>query len=58
MSGLGVLDERLGRCDEGAGAGEADAGERPEAALVEIGEFVEGVVARRDGSSWCGRRGP
>ena len=45
VSGLGVLDERLGRCDEGAGAGEADAGERPEAALVEIGEFVEGVVA-------------
>ena len=54
VSGLGVLDERLGRCDEGAGAGEADAGERPEAALVEIGEFVEGVVAAAMGVAGAG----
>ena len=54
VSGLGVLDERLGGCDEGAGAGEADAGERPEAALVEIGEFVEGVVAAAMGVAGAG----
>ena len=45
MSGVGVVDERLGGCDQGAGAGEADAGEGPQAALVEVGEFVERVVA-------------
>ena len=55
VPGLGVLDERLGRCDEGAGAGEADAGfEGPEAALVEIGEFVEGVVAAAMGVAGAG----
>ena len=45
MSGLGVVDERLGGCDQGAGAGEADPGEGPQAVLVEVGECVEGVVA-------------
>ena len=45
VSGFGVVDERLGGCDQGAGAGEADPGERPQAALVEVGELVEGVVA-------------
>ena len=58
VSGLGVVDERLGGCDESAGPGEADAGERPQAVFVEVGELVEGVVAACDGSSWCGRRGP
>ena len=41
----GVSDERLGGRDQGAEAGEADAGERPQAAGVEVGEFVEGVEA-------------
>ena len=45
MSGLGVVDERLGGCDQGAGAGEADPGEGPQAVLVEVGECGEGVVA-------------
>ena len=45
MSGFGVVDERLGGRDQGAGAGEADPGEGPEAVLVEVGECVEGVVA-------------
>ena len=45
VSGLGVVDERLGGCDEGAGAGEADAGERPQAVFVEVGELVERIVA-------------
>ena len=58
VSGLGVVDERLGGRDQGAEAGEADAGERPQAAGVEVGEFVEGVEGCRDGSSWSGRRGP
>ena len=43
VSGLGMVDERVGRCDQGAGAGEADPGERPQAALVEVGQFIEGV---------------
>ena len=45
VSGFGVIDERFGGCDQGAGAGEADSGEGPQAALVEVGELVEGVVA-------------
>ena len=45
VPGLGVVDERLGDRDQGAEAGEADAGERPQAAGVEVGEFVEGVEA-------------
>ena len=45
VSGLGMVDERVGGCDQGAGAGEADPGERPQAALVEVGEFIEGVEA-------------
>ena len=45
VSGLGMVDDRLGGFNKGAGAGEADAGERPQAALVEVSEFVEGVVA-------------
>ena len=45
VSGLGLVDERLGGCDQGAGAGEANPGEGPQAALVEVGELVEGVVA-------------
>ena len=45
VSGLGVVDERLGGCDQGAETGEADAGERPEAELVEVDELVEGVEA-------------
>ena len=45
VSGFGVVDERLGGCDEGAGTGEADAGERPQSELVEVGELVERIVA-------------
>ena len=45
VSGLGVADERLGGCDQGADAGEADPGEGPQTALVEVDEFIEGVVA-------------
>ena len=45
VSCRGVFDERLGGCDQGAGAGEADPGEGPQAVLVEVGECVEGVVA-------------
>ena len=45
VSGLGVADERFGGCDQGADAGEADPGERPQTALVEVDEFIEGVVA-------------
>ena len=45
VSRLGVVDERLGGRDQGAGAGEADPGEGPQAVLVEVGEYVEGVVA-------------
>ena len=40
-----LVDERLGGGDQGAGAGEPDAAERPQSELVEVGEFVEGVVA-------------
>ena len=35
----------------GAGAGEADSGEGPQAALVEVGELVEGVVAATMGAA-------
>ena len=45
VSGFGVVDERLRGCEQGAGAGEADSGEGPQAALVEVGELVESVVA-------------
>ena len=45
VSCRGVVDERLGGCEQGAGAGEADPGKGPQAALVEVGECVEGVVA-------------
>ena len=45
VSCRGVFDERLGGCEQGAGAGEADPGKGPRAALVEVGECVEGVVA-------------
>ena len=45
VSCRGVFDERLGGCDQGAGAGEADPGEGPQAVLVEVGGCVEGVVA-------------
>ena len=45
VSGLGVVDERLGGCDQGAEAGEANVGERPQAELVEVDELVEGVEA-------------
>ena len=45
VSGLGVVDERLGGCDQGPETGEADAGERPQAELVEVDELVEGVEA-------------
>ena len=54
VSGFGVVDERLGGRDEGAGAGEADAGERPQAPFVEVGEFVEGVVAAPVGVAGAG----
>ena len=54
VSGLGVVDERLGGGDEGAGAGEADAVERPQAVLVEVGELVEGVVAAAMGVAGVG----
>ncbi len=46
VSGFRVVDERLAGCDEGAGAEEADAGERPQAVFVEVGELVEGVSSR------------
>ena len=45
MTRLGVVDERLGGRDQGAGAGETDPGEEPQAVLVEVGEGIEGVVA-------------
>ena len=45
MPCLCLVDERLGGGDQGADAGEADAAERPQSELVEVGEFVEGVVA-------------
>ena len=45
VSGLGVVDERLGGCDQGAETGEVDAGERPEAVLVEVDQFVQRVEA-------------
>ena len=45
VSRLGVVDERLGGCDQGAGVGETDPGEGPQAVLVEVGEDIEGVVA-------------
>ncbi len=54
VSGLGVLDERLGGRDEGAGAGEADVGERPQAVFVEVCQFVEGVVAAAMGVAGAG----
>ena len=54
VSGFRVVDERLGGCDEGAGAGEADAGERPQAVFVEVGELVEGVVAAAMGVAGAG----
>ena len=44
MSGLRLVDERLGRGDQGADAGEPDPVERPQSALVELDPFVEGVV--------------
>ena len=50
VSGFRAIDERLGGCDERAGAGEADAGERPQAVFVEVGELVEGVVAAAMGA--------
>ena len=46
MSGFGVIDECLGGCDQNAGAREKrTAAKGPQAALVEVGELVEGVVA-------------
>ena len=45
VSGLAMVDERLGGCDQGAETGEADTGERPQAELVEVDELVEGVEA-------------
>ena len=54
VSGLGVVDERLGGCDEGAGAGEADASERPQAVFVEVGELVERIVAAAMGVAGSG----
>ena len=54
VSGFRVVDKRLGGCDEGAGAGEADAGERPQAVFVEVGELVERVVAAAMGIAGAG----
>ena len=54
VSGFRVVDERLGGCDEGAGAGEADAGERPQAVFVEVGELVERIVAAAMGVAGAG----
>ena len=54
VSGFRVVDERLGGRDEGAGAGEADVGERPQAVFVEVGELVEGVVAAAMGVAGAG----
>ena len=42
---LCLVDERLGGGDQGAGAGEPDAAERPESEFLELDEFVEDVVA-------------
>ena len=54
VSGFRVVDECLGGCDEGAGAGEADAGERPQAVFVEVGELVERIVAAAMGVAGAG----
>ena len=54
VSGLGVVDERLGGGDESAGPGEPDAGERPQAPFVEVGEFVECVVGAAMGVAGAG----
>ena len=54
VSGLGVVDERLGGGDEGAGSGEADPYERSQAAFVEVGELVECVVAAAMGVAGSG----
>ena len=54
VSGFRVVDERLGGCDEGAGAGEADSAERPQAVFVEVGDLVEGVVAAAMGVAGAG----
>ena len=58
VSGFRVVDKRLGGCDEGAGAGEADAGERPQPVLVEVGDLVERIVAAAMGVAGAGGRGP
>ena len=54
VSGFGIVDERLGGCDERAGAGEADAGERPQAVFVEVGELIERIVAAAMGVAGAG----
>ena len=54
MSRLCLVDEGLGGCDQGAGAGEPDAAERPQSAFVEVDEFVEGVVAAAMGVAGAG----
>ena len=45
VPGLRLADQRLGGCDQGAGAGEAHPGECPQAEFVEVDEFIKGVVA-------------
>ena len=54
VSGVGVIDECLGGCDESSGPGEADVAERPQAAFVEVGELVESVVAAAVGVAGAG----
>ena len=49
------LTNELGGCDQGADAGEADPGERPQTALVEVDEFIEGVVAAVGGGPAGGK---
>ena len=54
VAGLGADDKCLGGCDEGAGVGEPDAGERPQAAFLEVGQLVERVVAAAMGVAGAG----
>ena len=58
VSGLGVVDERLGGCDEGAGAGRSGRRRTSTGRVRRSRRARRAYSSRRDGSSWFGRGGP
>ena len=58
VSRRGVVDERLGGCDQGAGAGEVGPRRRTTGRARRSRRVRRGCSSRRDASSWSGRRGP